>query len=46
MSEEIERLYKKLDSILSFTYLFRSDLKNLKPVNLNCAFGKVESNFD
>ena len=53
MSEEIECLFKNLDGVLSFTYrsntppnLFRSYLKILKPVTLNCAFGKVESNFD
>ena len=53
MSEEIECLFKNLVGILSFTYrsnpppnLFQSYLKILKPVILNCEFGKVESNFD
>ena len=53
MSEEIECLFKNLVGILSLTYrsnpppsLFQSYLKILKPVILNCEFGKVESNFD
>ena len=52
MSEEIECLFKNLDGILSFTYrsnpptnLFWLYLKILKPVILNCAFGKVKCNF-
>ena len=53
MSNKIEYFFKNLDGILSFTYrsnpppnFFHLYLKIMKLAVLNCAFGKVEFNFD